>query len=956
MTISRTIKTYTPHPSPKPPKKTGGFLKSLLDIIRRKKLTPEQWKRFWGTIVVFMVGAILAGIFSFVALVAWFAKDIPNPHRLQDRNIAETTKIYDRTGNIVLYEIHGAEKRTSVELADISPHAIHATIAIEDKNFYEHHGFSVTGLLRSVIKNAVSDSRVGGSTITQQFVKNAILTNEKTYTRKLKELILSLEIERRFTKDEILKLYLNEIPYGSVSYGIESASQTFLGKAAKDLTISEAALLAAIPQLPTYYSPYGNNRDALVTRQKLVIRVMLEQGYISQEEADAALADDVLARIQPKREKIIAPHFVFMVREQLAEMYGEQTVEQGGLKVITSIDAKLQAYADESFTKFVPGLAKYNASNAALLSIDPKTGDILAMIGSADYFNNDIDGKFNVLTGFRQPGSSIKPIVYTAAFEKGYTPDTVLDDVKTTFKNLPTDYTPNNYDLGERGPITIKESLAGSLNIPAVKAFYLTGVNKTLNLTSRLGYTTFDPKNMGLSFALGGNEVKPMEHINAFSAFAQEGQLPKMTSILEVKDKAGKQLFVAEHEKKQVMDPEITRQTNSIMSNNDLRAYVFGTKNFLTLPDRQVAAKTGTTNDNKDAWTVGYTPSLVTGVWVGNARKGSMRAGADGSIVAAPIWNDYMRKATKSMPIETFTPPQPVVTGKPILDGQKDTRQTFVIDAVSQKLATENTPEEFRITKTFGVPHSILYYVDKDNPRGPAPENPESDPQFENWEAAVRDWAIRNGAVIEEPPTEFDDVHDPATAPQISIISPRENETIGTRTLDVSYALNSPRPVQKIEFLLDETVFATQTNGTFSGTAKVALPGSIPQGFHRFALRVHNDVNNVGTAWVTINITTSPSKIGLQWINPLPDDTLTGSSFPTTIKFQLPVENIRRVRVTTTTPSGDDTVIGTISRPSLPNFSINWSGTSEFGKHTIAIRVDYEDGSSETEKIEVTIQ
>lgn len=937
------------------PKKSGkGFFGIVLDIIRRRHLTPEQRKRFWGTLITFLFASFLAGVFSFIALVAWFAKDIPDPHRLQDRSIAETTKIYDRTGEVVLYEIHGDEKRTRVELADISPYAIHGTIAIEDKDFYSHHGFSIRGIIRALLKDITSGSLAqGGSTITQQFVKNAILTSKKSPIRKLKELVLAIEIERRFTKDEILALYLNEIPYGSVAYGIESASEMFLGKNAKDLTLSEAAFLVSIPQAPTYYSPYGNHREALVTRSHVVINQMLEQGYITKEEAENALKDDVLARVQPKREKIIAPHFVFMVREQLADMFGEQMVEQGGLQVRTTLDAKMQAYADETVRKYASGLSRWNASSMALLSLDPKEGDVLAMVGSADYFDNEIDGKFNILTGLRQPGSSIKPMVYTAAFEKGYTPETVLYDVETEFKNIPADYRPRNYDLKEHGPVMMKEALAGSLNIPAVKTFYLTGLNNTLALASRLGYTTFDPKNIGLSFALGGNEVRPIEHIASFSAYAQEGQLPTTQTILDVKARNGEMLYEVQHEKKEVMDPEIARLTNSVLSNNDLRAYIFGATNYLTLPDRPVAAKTGTTNDNRDAWAIGYTPSLVTGVWVGNPKKGVMKAGADGSIVAAPIWNEYMRKATKSMSVEQFTPPQPILTDKPILQGEKDLRQEYEVDAVTGKLATDATPAEFRVKRKYGIPHSILFFVDRDNPRGPAPTNPESDIQFENWEAGVRDWALRNGFVEQLPPTEFDDVHNTALSPTVTISQPNENALISGRVISPEISATSPRGVARVEYYLDSVLCKSITGQSFN--QKFAIPSSIGQGFHVLQVKAFDDVGNVGVAAVTVNVTAAPSASGIDWISPLDGDVLSRSQFPVQVAFVLPVSGVTRMRVFAKSQDGEETVIGSFSTPPLDNFTMQWKMPSTVGVYTLGVRITKNDGNTIEDTVNISV-
>ena len=370
-----------------------------------------------------LFAVIFLSIFS-VAALAWFSRDLPSPDKLLERQMAQSTKIYDRTGKTILYEIYSEKKRTLVELSDIPDFVEQATIVAEDKGFYAHHGFDIKGIIRTIWTNLIRGEKAGGSTITQQFIKNAILSPEKTYTRKLKELALSIQLERKFTKDEILKMYFNEIPYGSTAYGIQSASQTFFGKDVQDLELAEGVLLAALPQAPTRYSPSGNNTDDLIFRQQYILDAMVKADHITEEEAQKAKEVDVLARIVPRREAIIAPHFVMYVKELLTEKYGEKMVEQGGLKVYTTIDVEKQKFAEEAINENAEkNLTKYNASNAALVSLDPKTGQILAMVGSKDYFNTtDIDGNVNVTLRPRQPGSSFKPIVYTAAFQKGFTP------------------------------------------------------------------------------------------------------------------------------------------------------------------------------------------------------------------------------------------------------------------------------------------------------------------------------------------------------------------------------------------------------------------------------------------------------------------------------------------------------------------------------------------------------
>src|SRR3989344_333735 len=628
---------------------------------------------------LFSLGLGFGGTFVYFALT----RDLPNPTKFNNRIVAESTKIFDREKKTLLFEIYGEEKRTKVTLDKISPLAIKATIAAEDKDFYKHSGFDYRGFLRAVLVNLKKfELSQGGSTITQQLVKNSILTREKTLTRKLKELVFSIELERRYSKDEILNMYLNEIPYGSNLYGIEATTQALFGKSAIDLTLAEAALIAAMPKAPTYYSPYGTHTDDLLNRTHYVLDLMAQNQFITKEEAEAAKKIKVLSLIKPKRENIQAPHFVLYVKELLADKYGEQEVERGGLIVTTSLDTKKQAAAEKAMTDNRKNIENFGASNAALVSLDTKTGEILAMVGSMDYFDKDIDGNVNVVLRPRQPGSSFKPIVYTASFLRGFTPTTILFDTFTIFKTVVGDYSPHNYNQKTHGPVTVRQALAGSLNIPAVKMIYLTGISNVLDLADKMGYTTLkDRSRFGLSLVLGGGEVTLLEHTNAFGVLANEGTYHSPVAILKVEDSKGEVLEEAKEFKgEQVVDPEITRLTTNILQDNDARAYIFGANNYLTLPDRPVAAKTGTTNDFHDAWTIGYTPSLVTGVGVGNNNNDAMQESADGSRIAAPIWQQYMKTSLVNTPVEQFSAPQTIITGKPILDGEGYPSITILID------------------------------------------------------------------------------------------------------------------------------------------------------------------------------------------------------------------------------------------------------------------------------------
>jgi 1A family penicillin-binding protein len=857
--------------------KSNGGLKNLLFSRRAFRLY------FYGLLALLAIG--VAGYFI-------LGSNLPDPNKLMERQVAQSTKIYDRTGKIILYEVHGDEKRTLVTLNDIPASVKNATIAIEDKDFYKHGGFSLWAMFRTAITNVLRNQKAGGSTLTQQFIKNAVFTNEKLYTRKIKELILAYKLEQKFSKDEILQMYLNEIPYGSTAYGVEAASQKYFGKNIKDVNLAEAAILAALPQAPSRYSPYGPNKDLLIARQQYILDQMVKQGYVSETQADAAKKTELT--FKKPTEQMLAPHFVMYVKELVSEKYGDKLVESGGLSIITTLDYDKQKIAEEVITEKSPkNEEKYQATNAALVSLDPKTGQILAMVGSKDYWSDKIDGQYNVVTGSRQPGSSFKPIVYTAAFIKGYTPNTVLYDVVTNFSTDPAKpYEPHDYDLGERGPVTIRKALAGSLNIPAVKAIYLTGMNNVLDLADKLGYTTLKERDrFGLSLVLGGGEVKLLEHANAFSAFATDGKLHPSAAILKIEDRDGKVLEEYQDQEATVLEPQIARLTTSILSDNSARAYIFGEKNYLTLPNRPVAAKTGTTNDYKDAWTIGFTPSLVTGVWVGNNDFTSMKKGADGSVVAAPIWHDYMVRALASSSAESFTAPEPIVTGKPVLDGDTSGGQLVKIDRASGLLATDLTPPSFIEEKLFSAPHDILYYVNKDDPRGPAPTSPADDPQFSLWENAVAGWLKKHSSSTSAtgtPPTESDNVHKQENQPIFAIEEPLPNQTVN-ENLIVRINGSAPRGIGRAEYYIDGNLYFTNSNYPFGMEKSLSF---LTSGYHDLTVRVCDDVDNCSEQKVSFNLQSSGAgqtdePINFSLLQPSNGLAVNKIDFPLELKFEI---------------------------------------------------------------------
>jgi len=692
---------------------------------------------FFFFLFLFVIGlALMTGVFLYVA------KDLPSPETIVSRRVSESTKIYDRTGTIVLYDIHGEEKRTVIPWENIPEYIKSATLASEDSSFYSHQGLDFRGIIRAFLRN-LTEFRItqGGSTITQQLVKKAILTDERTFSRKIKEALLSIEVERRFTKDQIFWMYLNQIPYGSNAYGIESASQVFFDKPAKDLTIAQSTLLASLPKAPTYYSPHGENLIETLARKDNILEKMKNLNYISEEEYQTALKEEL--SFHSPRENILAPHFVIMVRDYLIKKYGEEMVENGGLKIYTTLDYELQKIAEGAIEKYAEKNEElYKAKNAALTAINPRNGQILAMVGSRDYFDMDNEGNFNVAIANRQPGSAFKPFAYAVALQKGFTDSTVLFDYRTEFNpecpagaNQEKDqygldcYHPQNYDEGFRGPVTIRQALARSLNVPSVKVLYLAGINDTIDFAQRMGISTLgeNRKNFGLSLVLGGAEVKLLDMVSAYGVFANDGIRQSPSFILKIENAVGGILEKYKPKEERVINQQASRMITNILSDNKARTPVFGSNSSLYFPERPVAAKTGTTQANRDAWVMGYTPSLAVGVWVGNNDNTSMTRKGAGISVSGPIWHDFMASALKDKPVEIFLQPDPIEVSKIMLNGEY----------IFKRLNPDINPPIKEASAPETEIHTILYYVDKNNPRGDMPLDPTLDPQFGNWERSV---------------------------------------------------------------------------------------------------------------------------------------------------------------------------------------------------------------------------
>ena len=797
----------------------------------------------WSLVGKVFLWLILAGFLSVAGIFAFYAKDLPSPGNLNSRTIAQSTKIYDRTGTHLLYEIHGEEKRTEVPFSQLPETIRYATIALEDQNFYTNHGIEITSIIRAGLADILHRKATqGASTITQQLVKQTLLTSEKTISRKVKEAILSIELGQKFSKDEILGMYLNQIPYGSNAYGTEAAAQTFFNKHASELTLDESALLASLPQAPSRYSPYGSHTEALKARQEYALDQMARLGYISDDQASEAKQIDVLAKIKPFSENISAPHFVMYVKDYLEKTYGEQAVEQGGLKVYTTLDWDKQQIAEQAVHNYADkNAATYGANNAALVAADPRTGQVLAMVGSKDYFgkatpagcvsgkNCKFEGNFNVATANRQPGSSFKPYVYLTAFIKGFTPETNIWDVDTNFSTVDGQtYDPKNYDGNNRGLIQMKNSLAMSLNVPAVKTLYLAGVNNSIDTAHKMGITTLtDPNRYGLSLVLGGGEVTLMDHVNAYSTFATGGIHHNQTTILKVENGSGKVLEEYKSDAgTRVVEEKYIAMIDYILSTNDLRAPVFGTNNPLRFDDRPVAAKTGTTNEWRDGWTMGYTPSLVAGVWTGNNDNTIMAKGADGSYVAAPIWREFMQKALQNYTVEQFPKYTAPETGKAVLDGKLDQKMKVSVCKIKKDeycLANDSCPDDSEEKKSFVDNHSILYYVNKDNPLGDPPSNPKDDPQFNEWEDAVKKYLKDNKIKGDSVPTEacqasdFKDGKSKNKSPEISIESPANGGTLTDATLSIKINASSPNGAKSITISINGTdVYSKANDLTFT--------------------------------------------------------------------------------------------------------------------------------------------
>lgn len=868
------------------PQKSYWATRAKRSVRRAKQTRRMRLLSIAGTIII--VGILLATA-SAVGAVVFVSKDLPSPDRLTEREIAQTTKIYSRQGDL-LYEIFDEEKRTLIRLEDIPQHLKDATLAAEDADFYKHSGFDFMGIARSayyiVTKGGIYG---GGSTITQQLVKNVFLSPERTLSRKFKEVILALQLEAKFSKDEILQMYFNEVAYGGNYYGVAAASEGYFGKAVGDLTMEEAAFLAGLPQSPSIYSPRSGDPELAKARYDLVLDLMHRFDYLTEEEAAAAKEVDVISTVRPIDGNIKAPHFVFYVRQELVAQFGEKVVEQGGLKVFTTLDMSKQVIAEEEIGFQLDRLAaqRANANNQALIAIDPKTGEILTMVGSADYFNEEIDGEVNVVLARRQPGSAMKPIVYVKGLQMGYTAASFLPDIYACFGRGGDgqEYCPTNSDGRFWGPLSMREALANSRNTPAVRMGQLVGVSNIIEQAEELGITTLNqPDRYGLSLSLGAAEVKPIELVNAYAAFANYGKQHDLISILRVEDSNGNTIFEnkpAERKPKQVLPPEHAYVLTDILADNEARQRLFGANNLLNI-GRPAGVKTGTTNDNKDAWTCGYVPQLATCVWTGNTDNTAMAQTIQGSTGATPTFHHFMRRALDGVPVEGFPRPGGVVeatvdrlSGKLPQNGSNYPTKVEVFVKGTVPTEVDDFHRSVEVCKSQGLLATDYHRLIGDIERKVYTYLKELNPALQSY---TDEYMSKNEGYGKPPEATcpiVDNSGEELEGPFVQITSP-ENGTKMTQTeFDVKAQAYSEERIIRVEFYWDNTMVRSITSTPYEVTYKVS---NSVTGTREIKVIAYDAAGNQSQAIITVEYPQSDA-------TPTPTPTGSGSSLIPTIRF-----------------------------------------------------------------------
>lgn len=1008
----------------------------------KSKFGRKQKKRF-GFLKLFLISglSVLGGLFIYGA---FFLPDVRDADQL---NFAQSTIIYDRnalekirvnphadlTENI-LYTIHGDENRDYIPLEEISPWMAKATVAIEDDRFYRHFGFDVFGLVNAVLGQLGLVPPRGGSTITQQLVKNTFLTREKTFTRKFKEILLSIKMEWHYTKDEILELYLNKIPYGSNAHGIESASKTFFGKSARDLTLAEATILAGLPQAPSRYNPYGSNRDQLMGyydynaetgervlkkgRKDLVLKRMLDLKMITYKEFAKAFGDAQDLEFKRANSDIGAPHFVFFIMEKLEEKYGKEFLRQGGLQIFTTIDPDLQNLAkkiiDEKSAHYE---GTYGASNVALLGIKNETGEILTYLGGKNFDDEEHDGQVDVLTSERQPGSSFKPFVYAAAFMKGYSPASVLFDVETDFGG----YIPQNFDGSFMGPVSARESLNRSLNIPAVKMAYLAGLDEIYNFAKMAGIKmSGDVKQQGLSLGLGVGEVQPLSHINAYQVFAGDGSYYDPTAILEIRNANGKILETADLKAKKHdgIDPEVAAMVRNILTDEGSRPTTdgFDWNKLLQLEGHNNGAKTGTSNRTAknpefnpdepedeetnpkmilapgDSWTIGFTPHMVAGVWVGNNRGKPMKSGATGMSVAAPLWKAFMMEGHE-------------ILFKKGADREKLYNEPIpltpkMINKFSGKLVKEDTPESLRIEEYFSkanIPTELddsikEIEIDKISGKKATKFTPEfakikkqvldiksvrSD--LPRWQSPVDYWLkthakfltslgtifdeVEDEPVVEEEDggrklsfrdrftDRQDDVHNNFTQknpPKVAIISPLNQGIIAPGTVEIKVAADAKFGIKIVEFYFDDQLVEDRSRPPYTG--RFTLPKTIKQGSsHTIRVVAVDRLLNYAEKEITVKVEADTVGPDIKFLGPVGNQKI-----PLNSEIQI-LADIKDVSSAVRSVDFflDEELIETVTRAP---FRTGFVATGKLGRHFLSITAMDEHGNVSEKSLPVVFE
>ncbi|HLD92447.1 MAG TPA: PBP1A family penicillin-binding protein [Patescibacteria group bacterium] len=827
--------------------------RNLLGLQKSRNIAKLSKFGFLGIIVLFL------GLFIILPLMAF---SLPSPDKVVRRE-GFSTKILDRNGK-PLYDIYEDERSTPIKIDEIPLYLKQATVAIEDKNFYSHQGFDLLGTLRGLSRLFTRGYAQGGSTLTQQLVKNVLLTSERSILRKLKEFILAVQIERKYSKDQILQMYFNEAPYGGNARGVETASEIYFGKSAKDLNLLESAIIAGFPQLPSRYSPYSSTPKAYIERTTNVLRRMREDGYITKDQEEASLAELPNVKFQAKGSSFKAPHFVQYVQKILEERYGEKIVEQGGLKVTTTLDLDLQEKAQAIVAEEIAKVESQKITNGGAVVVDSQTGEILAMVGSKKFDDPDYDGQVNVTVALRQPGSSFKPFTYVTAFKEGYTPSYMVMDVPTTFpggEGQP-DYNPVNYDGKYRGPIQLRFALGNSINIPAVKMIALVGIKDVLETSYDLGINSLPPTKetlarVGLSLTLGGGEVKLLEMTTSYSAFFNGGFRVDPISILKVEDSDGKVLEETKVKKgKQVLSTEQAFLISNILSDNGARSDVFGPNSLLNIPGRQVAVKTGTTNDKRDNWTIGGTPQRAVGVWVGNNDNSAMLNVASGVSGASPIWRKILIDSLTGLDPISFEAPGGIVTAEIDTFSGKLSHDGF--SSRSEFFDKSNMPTEDDIhvklkvckgEEKLATPSDIVsgnfeekeYYkiVEEDPTAGAGPNK---------WQEAILNWINSQSDSRYRPPTEYCGVNTPVF---VKFDYPSDKDRINSNNFEIKVTPIAADAITRVELYIDNINVRN-----FEGQPYIYSATNVSNGVHTIKAVAKDSSGRQSEKIITIGINT----------------------------------------------------------------------------------------------------